>query len=81
MEKLNQHILKFIITRLKDLDYNRYNTAESLGISYRTLTNYMNIWKRKTGEALVKPDYSMFATNKERLDYYNLRFISRFDKL
>ena len=83
METLEEHIVKYVIERLIDLKYHRVDTAESLGICYRTLTKYIHNYEKNTGIRLIRSlgkqfddykDFSMFATNEERLKHANLEW-------
>lgn len=72
---------------MRVLDNNKTRVAEALGISVRTLRNWLQEWeleglkvthndgntRRPMPEAdeFTDKDLAMFATNKQRLDYYN----------
>jgi len=78
MTTLNERKLQIVVTELEKNDWHRGNTANALGISHRTLTNYVNEYKKVHGDnsiksvnrggiALKDDNYYIFPTNEERL--------------
>ena len=77
--RLRTYILKFIYNELKKNNFKRGKTAEKLGISARTLRNYVPMLEeegyevpkdpRQHGRGGGDPLYYPFPTNEERINH------------
>jgi predicted transcriptional regulator len=81
MKTLKELTLEIVIERAKHFKWNRLDTAESLGIAVRTVSNYVNEYKRQNNLLDTQDLYRCeeCPSNEERLKFLDYKLNGKRD--
>ncbi len=76
MKTLKELTLEIVIKRAKMFSWNRIDTAESLGVAVRTVSNYVNEYKRQNEMLDSQDEFKCdeCPSNEDRLKFLDYKF-------